>query len=307
MSRERILIRYALPALIIVSLVLYLGLRNRDRLLYDLPQLPEMAVAEVDRVEIVKGDRLVAVRKQGDGWLLEPDEFPAATAQVDTMVRALASLEITDLVSEHSAYSRFELDPESALRITAFRGGTVLRTVELGKEARTYQHTYVKVEGDPRVYQAAGDLGNYFPVVGDVLRDKLVLKVDIDTVGEIVARSPGEELVLRKRPALEEGAAPDWVTADGGEWNSAKVAESLQRLANLSTFRFAAGPPAPGSEVLELTLKTEVGATHTVTVYARSGNSYPAISSGSDYPFLLFVWMVNGFLEAFTTAGPPEE
>ena len=111
MSRERILIRYALPALIIVSLVLYLGLRNRDRLLYDLPQLPEMAVAEVDRVEIVKGDRLVAVRKQGDGWLLEPDEFPAATAQVDTMVRALASLEITDLVSEHSAYSRFELDP----------------------------------------------------------------------------------------------------------------------------------------------------------------------------------------------------
>ena len=249
MSRERILIRYALPALIIVSLVLYLGLRNRDRLLYDLPQLPEMAVAEVDRVEIVKGDRLVAVRKQGDGWLLEPDEFPAATAQVDTMVRALASLEITDLVSEHSAYSRFELDPESALRITAFRGDTVLRTVELGKEARTYQHTYVKVEGDPRVYQAAGDLGNYFPVVGDVLRDKLVLKVDIDTVGEIVARSPGEELVLRKRPALEEGAAPDWVTADGGEWNSAKVAESLQRLANLSTFRFAAGPPAPGNEV----------------------------------------------------------
>ena len=288
MSRERILIRYALPALIIVSLVLYLGLRNRDRLLYDLPQLPEMAVAEVDRVEIVKGDRLVAVRKQGDGWLLEPDEFPAATAQVDTMVRALASLEITDLVSEHSAYSRFELDPESALRITAFRGGTVLRTVELGKEARTYQHTYVKVEGDPRVYQAAGDLGNYFPVVGDVLRDKLVLKVDIDTVGEIVARSPGEELVLRKRPALEEGAAPDWVTADGGEWNSAKVAESLQRLANLSTFRFAEGPPAPGNEVLELTLKTEVGATHTVTVYARSGNSYPAISSGSDYPFLLY-------------------
>ena len=63
-----------------------------------------------------------------------------------------------------------ELDPESALRVTAFRGGTVLRTVELGKEARTYQHTYVKVEGDRRVYQAEGDLGNYFPIVGDVLR-----------------------------------------------------------------------------------------------------------------------------------------
>ena len=307
MSLQRILIRYALPALLIVSLALYLGLRNRDRLLYDLPQLPEIAVAEVDRFEIVKGDKRVAVRKAGDGWLLEPGNFPAATAQVDTMVRALANLEITDLVSEHAAYSRFELDTESALRVTAFRGDTVLRTVELGKEARTYQHTYVKVEGDRRVYQAAGDLGNYFPVVGEVLRDKLVLKVDIDTVGEIVARSAGEELVLRKRPPLEEGAAAEWVTAGGGEWDSAKVAESLQRLANLSTFRFAEGPPEPSSEVLEVTLKTEVDATHTLTVYARSGNSYPAISTGSDYPFLLFVWMVNGFLEAFTTAGPPDE
>ena len=307
MSLERILIRYALPALIIVSLALYLGLRNRDRLLYDLPQLPEMAAEEVDRFEIVKGSQRVAVRKQGDDWLLEPGDFPAATAQVDTMVRALATLRITDLVSEHAAYSRFELDPESALRVTAFGSGAVLRTVELGKEARTYQHTYVKVEGDRRVYQAEGDLGNYFPVVGDVLRDKLVLQVDIDTVGEIVARSPGEELVLRKRPPLEEGAAPEWVTADGGEWNSAKVAESLQRLANLSTFRFAEAPPEPGGEVLDVTLKTEVGATHTLTVYARSGNSYPATSTGSDYPFLLFVWMVNGFLEAFTTAGPPEE
>ena len=63
----------------------------------------------------------------------------------------------------------------------------------------------------------------------------------------------------------------------------------------------------PAARVLELTLNTEAGASHTLQVFARQGNSYPATSSGSDYPFLLFVWMVNGFLEAFTTAGPPEE
>lgn len=307
LTLERVLTRYALPALIIVAMVLYLGLRNRDRLLYELPELPELAVAEVDRVEVTKGESTMAVRREGDDWVLEPEDFPAAAPQVDTMLQMLADIRVTDLVSEYAAYSRFELDPDSALRVTAYGGGEVLRTLEIGKEARTYQHTYVKLEGDRRVYQAAGDLGNYFPVTGDVLRDKLVLTVDAATVGEIVARSPGEELVLRKRPSLEEDAAAEWVTAAGAAWDTAKVEESLQRLANLSTFRFAEATPRPGSEVLELTLNTEAGAAHTLRVFARDGNSYPAASSGSDYPFLLFVWMVNDFLEAFTTAGPPEE
>jgi hypothetical protein len=307
LSVKRLLTHYVLPALIIVGLLLYLGLRNRDRLLYELPQLPELVVADVDRIEIAKGERGTSVRREGEAWVLEPGDFPAAGQQVDTMMRMLAAIRVTDLVSEHAAYSRFELDPDSALRVTAYQGDKVLRTIEIGKEARTYQHTYVKLEGDRRVYQAEGDLGNYFPVVGDVLRDKLVLTVDVETVGEIVARSPGEELVLRKRPSLEEDAAPDWVTADGAEWDTAKVNESLQRLANLSTFRFAEGPPAAGGEVLELTLNTEAGASHTLQVFARQGNSYPATSSASDYPFLLFVWMVNGFLDAFTTAGAPEE
>lgn len=307
LTPERVLTRYVLPALVIAGLLLYLGLRNRDRLLYELPQLGELVAAEVDRVEVIKGESSLTVRRAGDGWVLEPEEYPAAAQQVDTMVRMLADVQVTDLVSEYAAYSRFELDPESALRVTAYRGDEVLRTIEIGKEARTYQHTYVKLEGDRRVYQAAGDLGNYFPLVADALRDKLVLTVDAETVGRITARSPGEELVLRKRPSPEEDAAADWVTADGAEWDTAKVNEALQRLANLSTFRFAETAPAPGGEVLELTLNTEAGAAHTLTVFARDGNSYPAASSGSDYPFLLFVWMVNDFLDAFTTAGAPEE
>ena len=307
LTLERVLTRYALPALVIVGLLLYLGLRNRDRLLYELPQLPELVVEEVDRVEITKGESGVTVRRAEDGWVIAPEQYPAAAQQVDTMLQMLATIRVTDLVSENAAYSRFELDPEAALRVTAYQGDAVLRTIEIGKEARTYQHTYVKLEGDRRVYQAEGDLGNYFPVVSDVLRDKLVLTVDAETVGEITARSPGEELVLRKRPAVEEDAPAAWVTAAGADWDTAKVDEALQRLANLSTFRFAEAAPPPGGEVLELTLQTEAGAAHTLTVFARDGNSYPAASSGSDYPFLLFVWMVNDFLNAFTTAGAPEE
>ena len=225
-------------------MLLYLGLRNRDRLLYELPQLPELVVADVDRIEIAKGERGTAVRREGEEWVLEPGDFPAAGQQVDTMVRMLADIRVTDLVSEHAAYSRFELDPDSALRVTAYQGDTVLRTIEIGKEARTYQHTYVKLEGDRRVYQAEGDLGNYFPVVGDVLRDKLVLTVDVETVGEIVARSPGEELVLRKRPSLEEDAAPDWVTAEGAEWGhrqGQRVAAAARQPQHLPLRRGAAG------------------------------------------------------------------
>lgn len=307
MSLWRLSTRYLLPALIIVGLLLYLGVRNRDRLLYELPQLTEFEVNDVDQITVSKGEASVTVKRVGDNWIIRPKDFPASTQQVDTMLDALARIRVTDLVSENAAYSRFELDPNSAVNVTAYQGTDVLRTIGIGKEARTYQHSYVMLEGDRRVYQAEGNLRNFFPVSSDVLRDKRVLSLNAGKVGEIVTRSPYEELTLKKRASLEKEGAPEWVDMDGTVWDAEGVDESLQRLANLSTFRFAEESANLGSELIELTLRTEAGDAKSLKIYERQGNSHLAVSSGTKYPFLLFVWMVNDFLDAFTTAGAPEE
>ena len=306
MSAARLLTRFLLPALIIVALALFLALRDRDRVLYELPQLEPFAVAEVDRLEISRASLGVAVNRTGDGWVTKPGEFPADRVQVRAMLEALAQIQVTDLISQYGAYGRFELDPEAALRVTAYRGEQVVRTIEIGKRAGTFQHTYVKLAGDRRVYQAKGDLQETFPFGLDALRDKVVLSFDAASVNAIVSRTPDEVVALQRQPAPAAAAAPEWATAGGGAWDSAAVEESLQRLANLTTFRFAESAPAGAPELLVLTLTTTVGDTHELQVFARQDNSHPATSSGSAYPFLLFPWMVNGFLDAFTTAGAPD-
>jgi hypothetical protein len=306
MPVRQLLTRFLLPALIIVGLVLFQTLRERDRVLYELPQIEAFAAADADRVELSRGGRGIIVHRTDAGWVLEPGDFPADGVLMNTLLETLAQIRPTDLISQYGAYGRFELDPESALRVSAYQGEELLRTIDVGKQAGTRQHTYVRLAGDPRVYQARGNLAERFPFGPDALRDKVVLTFEPATVVGIVARSPGEVLALQRLPA-EEDAAPQWATAAGAAWDAAKVEESLQRMAQLTTFRFADAAPAAGSEVLELTLTTDAGSVHEVRVFGRVDNSYPATSSGSAYPFLLFPWMVNGFLDAFTTAGAPTD
>ena len=69
----RALLRYALPLAIIAALSVYLVVRRDDRLHYELPVLPPMAEAAVDRVEVERGDARVVLQRTGDGWRMHWD------------------------------------------------------------------------------------------------------------------------------------------------------------------------------------------------------------------------------------------
>ena len=307
MTTRILITNFILPAVIIVAVSLYLTFRNTDRLLYELPQLEKYSISQVSMIKITKGDNELVVTRKDDGWVLGSNEYPAALAQVDAMLNTLVNINITDLVSETSTYSRFELDPESVLRVITYKDGSVIQSIDIGKEARTYQHTYVRLENDSNVYQAEGNLGNTFPVTAEALRDKIVLVFDPALVSQINVRTLTEELILKKRPSLEEGAAASWSTSKGLDRDSTAVEEALQQLSDLSTFRFADEEASLENTILGLDFISEDGKKQSLRIFEKEGNSYPGQSSDSSYPFLLFVWMVNGFLDAFTVTGAPSE
>ena len=307
MTARILITNFVLPAVIIVAVSLYLTFRNTDRLLYDLPQLEKYSTSQVSMIKITKGDNELVVTRKDDGWVLGSNEYPAAPAQVDAMLNTLVNINITDLVSETSTYSRFELDPESVLRVITYKDGSIIQAIDIGKEARTYQHTYVRIENDSNVYQAEGNLGNTFPVTADALRDKIVLVFDPALVSQINVRTLTEELTLDKRPSLEEGGVASWSTSKGLDWDSVAVEEALQQLSDLSTFRFADEGVSLGNTILGLDFISEDGEEQSLRIFEKQGNSYPGHSSDSSYTFLLFVWMVNSFLDAFTVTGAPAE
>lgn len=290
-------------AVVIVALVLYLVLRDGDRTHYELPDLPAVERPEIDRLEIVQPADTLALARRGDGWVIEPRGYPVATAKIDEMLGAVADLTPTSLVSESENYRQYDLDDDKKILVEAFGDGGTLRRFEVGKAASTYRHTFVRLEGDPRVYQARENIRRIFEAKVDQLRDRNVFAVERESVAGIAASDSSGSLALTKtartlEPA-EEGAPPAtvtaWITPDSLEADGAVVDQVLGRITSLQADGF------PGEETTKAqlgdpryTLVVSAAASDTLRIYGEHGDAkYLAASSRYPFPYLLSEWKVK--------------
>jgi hypothetical protein len=220
---------YAILAVVIVALGLYLFFRNTDRTTYTLPELPAVKTQDLTKIEIGKGNRTVVLTRKDDGWLVAPGDYPADGNLVDRMLDALADLKVTALVSETRNYSRYELDENQQIRVTAYQDDKAVRSFRIGKAAETMRHTHITLSDDPNVYHAQGNFRQDFDHTVDDLRDKTVLVFKKEDVREYSITTEGKTVTITKTtttPAAEgENAATDeapekataveWKTDDG--------------------------------------------------------------------------------------------
>ena len=293
----RALLRYALPLAVIAALSVYLAARRDDRLHYELPDLPPLAAAAVDRVEVERGDARAAIERTDGGWLIDGPGFAAEPSIVDGMVRAAATLRLTDLIAGEPTYGRYGLGEAEAITAAFLEGASRLRVLRIGKRAPTYSHTYVLIDDDPRVYQAAGDLTRAFSAQVSVLRDRTILRFEPSEVTTIAVRSAGAVVeLLRGVPPTPE-AAPTWNAAGGGERDAAAIGRAMELLARMRASRFVdALPDAP--PLLELELRG-ADAAHRLTIYPESENAHVATSSDVDGPFVLLPALLTEVFAAF--------
>lgn len=297
----RALLRYGLPLAVIAALSVYLAARRDDRVHYELPALPPMAAAAVDRVTVERGGARVTLRRTEDGWLIDGPGFAAEPSIVEGMVRAAATLKLTDLIAGEPTYGRYGLGEAEAVTATFLAGTSAVRVLRIGKRAPTYSHTYVLIDDDPRVYQAAGDLTRSFSAQTPVLRDRTILRFEPSEIAAISVRSAGAAAELRRGVPPTPEASPTWSAAGGGERDARAIARALARLAGMRATRFV--DTLPGAPpLLELELRSTEGA-HRLTIYPESGNAHAAASSDADGPFVLLPALLADVFAAFPEAG----
>ncbi len=293
----RALLRYALPLAVIASLSIYLAARRDDRLHYELPALPPMAAAAVDRVEVERGDARAVLRRTDEGWLIDGPGFAAEPSIVEGMVRAAATLRLTDLIAGEPTYGRYGLGEAEAVTATFLEGTSRLRVLGIGKRAPTYSHTYVLIDDDPRVYQAAGDLTRAFSAQVSVLRDRTILRFEPSDVAVIAVRTAGGVVELRRGVPPTPEASPTWSAAGGGERDAEAIARAMALLARMRASRFVdALPDTP--PLLEMELRG-ADAAHRLTIYPESENAHLATSSDADGPFVLLPALLADVFAAF--------
>lgn len=290
---------YIVLTVVIALLAGYLYFHTADRTHYEVPQLPDISGVELDKLEIIKPGATVVLTKVGAGWQVTPQGYPAAADKVEAMLKAVKGLTLTTLVSESGEYARYDLQDDKKITVKAWAGGTLSRRFDIGKTASSFRHTFVTLEGDPRVYHARENLRSPIDQDAASLHDKQVLAVAPESVASFEIRSGGSTAVVTRAaadPATEAAGAqaaaePVWQDDAGRPLDSAKIKEMLATLTRLNCDSYIYERPATELGEPLYTLVLNGAKTYTLSLFERAADNpdgpYPASSSENDYPFML--------------------
>jgi hypothetical protein len=307
---------YAILFFIIAVLVYYISSERGDRTHYQLPEVKKIQKADISKINIRKNGSDVVLIRQGDGWLIGQNRYPASDSRVEKIIDGITGLKLTAMVSESKNYPLYELDKAHRIEVEAYSGDRSLLKVEIGKPASSYRHTFVLLGDDYRVYHADGNLRNEFNKTVSDLRDKVVMKFS-DKIMELTLKKGDDTLMIEREtapvsvdtPSQEEGkpekpGPAGWIIPGGKPVKQKEVDELVGTLSNLECDAFIEGKGKDDftSPVYTVTLK---GAdTYSLSLFQKKDNQFPAVSSQSDYPFLLSEWKagrimkdLNGLME----------
>ena len=303
---------YIFIALAIVLLVGYLSVRETDRTEYRLPAITKVAASEITRIEIARQEGSVALEKKESTWRIQPQAYPADSGKVTAMLDDLEKLSLTALVSESKSYSRYDLEPDKAIRVKAWAGEELKRDIQIGKTAPTFQHTFVRVGDAPEVYHAQQNLKTAFDQTADKLRDKTILAFNLEEVTEIAITKEGKQTVIRKSEtapqptasaaAPAEGAPPadaaaavkpaevQWLTDQGKPADLSRINRRLSSLSHLSCESYLEGKSISdlSNPISSIFIKGKKD--YTLTLYAKTekeAKEYVASSSETGSVFTL--------------------
>jgi hypothetical protein len=312
---------YVILAVVIVGLSIYLLTRQTDRTLYRLPQLPPVSAKSITRIDINGPDGTISLNRTDDSWTIGEQKYPADRAKVSQMLDAISDLSLTAMMSESKDYIRYDLTDKHKISVKAWAGTTIERDFDVGKVGPSFRHTFVKLAGDAKVYQARNNFRATFEQGVEDLRDKVVLSFAASDIQEIRLTRGTEAMTLARHetplekeagekeesdPAKE--AAPPlkakmvWQTSDGRTAASAKVDELLAAVSQLVCEKYITDHVAADYKDPIYTLELEGQKAHRLSIFAKQNEtdkSYPAVSSDSAYPFFLSEWKAKQLMPAF--------
>jgi hypothetical protein len=305
---------YIILGAVIAAMLLYLVLRNPDRINYQLPGLPSITRAEISRIDIAKAGESIRLEKKDDLWLIQPQGFSSDPVKINAMVDAVFNLSLTALVSESKNYSPYGLDKENQIAVKAYKNEQLLREFSVGNAASTYNHTYVKLANDPRVFHAKNSFRSDFDQKADSLRDKTVLKFDKNEISAIEINSGAEKILFTKnvkpvdvKPNEENPQAQavppqgetSWLMADGKPGNLAELNGIIDQASQLNCEQFIEGKTKDDFKEAIYAVQLKGHKDFRLAIYAKEEKAvnYAAVSSESPYPFLLSSYMAENIMK----------
>jgi len=178
------------------------------------PKILSLSADQITAVRLAKpGAPPVVLNKTASGWQIAASDktdkpLPADSDAVTALTGAVTPLNSDRLIDEHPAtLTSFGLDnPTSEVDFTTKDGKT--QKLLLGADTPSGSDTYVKLDGDPKVYTIASATKSSFDKSVNDLRDKRLLTLNPDKITSVTLTAKG--------PAVEFGKN------SGGDWQITK-------------------------------------------------------------------------------------
>jgi len=295
---------------IIAALLLYLSLRDTNKTHYTLPAVEPLEKSEISKIIINKKDNKITLAENDGNWLIKPQNYAADKQKVDRLLKEFSDFRLTGMVSESKLFSRYGLGEDNKINLQAFSGEDVKRDLYIGKTASTKRHTYVMLKDDTRIYEAGNNIRNIFDKTIDELRDKNVLNFETKSLRGLTIKTGDKSIEFEKSvvpqpvtPGEQEESPPrepevTWRTTEGKAGKPEVIKRIFRTLSNLQCDGYI--EEKIKSDFTDPVYKITVtgNETHTLSIFKkRDDGRYPAISSGSDYPFLLTEWKTKQMMK----------
>jgi len=289
--------------LIIGALSLYLVFQKSDKTHYALPELPEIGKGDITRVVIKKGEEEKTLQLENSRWTLHPQGYPADKDVVEKMLEILRGLTLTALASEAGNDSIFDLDEPERIEVAAYAGNDLRRKVHIGKAAPSFRHTFVKLEGDKRIFHAEENFRSRFDKEGSQLRDKQVMKID-EEIAEVRLASGAKSLSVFRAtapvsvdPEAEQQEAaelaaetPAWQTGDGKPVKEKEIDALVKTLSDLKCDAYVEERKIEDLGDPSFTVSLKGTQEYGLSLYDEQDKKTVCTSTENDYVFLVPEW-----------------
>lgn len=297
-ARRRYIATIAVFGSLSVALLFALAFRRGGRFSYELPRLEGVNGSDVEAITIERLADTITLTRSGDRWLVSPGGYPADAAGVRSILEAITGIQITDVVSQRGDPAVYGLDEGSRVRVTLQGGGDPLRVIDVGGRGATLSDTYVAIPGDGRILRAHGEIRAFVDREVDDLRDKRVLSFDPALVKRV-------ELVSGPLSVVATRSGESWSTDRGEALKAEEVNQALAFLSELSAYRYRSSDDPLPPRWLTVTISADQALV--LEIYGEEDSTYPATSSQSPYPFLMFLFQASLITEPFGMEPPSDD
>jgi len=300
--------------IVIVVLSLYLFFNKSDRSFYELPDLKPIPASKISKVTIDSPeDSITFIRKAG-AWVVNEEAYPGDETSIKSVVDMIGGLSLTALISESKNYERYELDPDHKITIKAWEEGKLVREFDVGKSASGHRHTFVKLAGDDRVYQARDNFRNKVQKKADMFRYKTVMSFNTDQIEQVqVVKKESQSIYKREKApqSTAETSADDnkkemdtakiiWKNAEGEVVAEKKLSKLISDMSSLkcSAFIYDRQKDDFKNPVTSISfLGAEENTLQIFDGHEKDASEYPAVSSQNDYPFFIPKWQADPVID----------